>query len=224
MRGSHVKKNITIADLYRGYEVMGWRFYVIQTPVNWFARGIKHMAVIDCKKKMILEGFQKDGYVDVICSRIETLEQYIKKREKDVGFKFSDNDISMNSIETMQSKKKELKTTSSLRVLQELKPWLTYEDFKDDADEDFSADELIEMACRDHFPCENKIEQRWKMVDNWPEKMYEYDIEGKEGANCETIAFHVLYGHKYTPSGKWGGHAKNVWILDQFGGFNSSKS
>lgn len=132
----------------------------------------------------------------------------------------------MNSIETIQSKKKELKTTSSFRVLQEIRPWLTdedYKDYEDDADEDFSADEIIEMLVEQHFPCENKIEQRWKMVDNWPEKIYKYDIEGKEGMNCEMIAFKVLYEYEYTPSGTWGGHAKNIGILDQFGNFNSSK-
>ena len=221
-----LKKNITIADLYRGYGVMGWRYYIIQTPIKWLGRGIKHMAVIDCKNKIILEGFQKDGYLDVQCSSIETLGEYIKDREKKVGFNFSDNDISMNSIETMQSKKKELKTTSSFRVLQEIIPWLTDEDYKsyeDDADEDFSVDDIIEMQCSQHFPCENKIEQRWRMVDNWPDKVHKYDIEGKEGMNCEMIAFKVLYNSYFTPSGIWGGHAKNIGILDQFGDFNSSK-
>ena len=125
------------------------------------------------------------------------MEKYIKHREKTVGFNFSEDDISYESIETIQNRE----------FIQGYKPYVY-----DNPDYPF------------FNLCENEIEQRWLEIENLPDKYIEYDIEGKEGENCEMIVHYIQFGSKYTPNGKLGGHAKDIGILDRFGDFNSSKS
>jgi hypothetical protein len=65
------------------------RFVIIMTPVDKIKRDLMHMALLDCKSNEILEGTNQQGTLHGAVYSIEdTIETYIKRRERAVDFSF----------------------------------------------------------------------------------------------------------------------------------------
>ncbi len=91
-----VGKKVSIAQLYDEA-----RFHIIRTPVHSVFRSAKHIAILDCKTKMILEGVKDEkGYllIDEPIYTGKTIEAYINYRQSCQKFNLANHEIEVVSL------------------------------------------------------------------------------------------------------------------------------
>jgi hypothetical protein len=231
-----VDKNKSIAELSNEA-----RFHIIRTPVNSVFRSAKHIAILDCKTKMILEGVKDDkGYllIDGPLYTGKTIEDYIKHRQSCQKFNFVQrHDIEIVSLRlTKQGYYKLLNAgvddrdgdiaLLQLRNLAEKAAsrsaflWPVRLLIEGLAKEDY--DDLVDDRLSSYHPDENDMEERWDELENLPKRKYKYDYSRENGWNCESVVSYILAGLPYPSQGEKYAYLKNLGILDRHGNLFAS--
>ena len=184
------------------------RYHVIRTPVNITMRHIKHEALLDSKKKRLIEGVRDSKSDNLLLSELslhnlETIEPYINRRESCLKNNiFSRNnkleqeeDIDIRSVETQQNRKPSVIQAA----WDKLRNGEVYGGGIGSIVA-FTAASILASALidplneqsKDFLPDEADIEQRWLEMTSMPKGKYKYDYSGEDGWNCEMVISFIL--------------------------------
>jgi hypothetical protein len=209
------------------------RYHVIRTPVNITMRHIKHEALLDSKKKRLIEGVRDSKSDNLLLSELslhnlETIEPYIKRRESCLKNNiFSRNnkleqeeDIDIRSVETQQNRKPSVIQAA----WNKLRNGEVYGGGIGSIVA-FTAASILASALidplneqrKDFLPDEADIEQRWLEMTSMPKGKYKYDYSGEDGWNCEMVISFILTSLPEPRQGKEYEYLKKLGLLDRHG-------
>ena len=209
------------------------RYHVIRTPVNITMRHIKHEALLDSKKKRLIEGVRDSKSDNLLLSELslhnlETIEPYINRRESCLKNNiFSRNnkleqeeDIDIRSVETQQNRKPSVIQAA----WDKLRNGEVYGGGIGSIVA-FTAASILASALidplneqsKDFLPDEADIEQRWLEMTSMPKGKYKYDYSGEDGWNCEMVISFILTSLPEPRQGKEYEYLKKLGLLDRHG-------